>query len=114
MSQETIDQRRKLSPLDYQRIRFYYSSQNATVRELASTFGCSTKYVKKILDDTNIQRGGPDRPGWDDQTKMVITWEINVCDSCGRSFGTSGLQDHINIWTASGSQPISCSTVMPH
>ncbi len=117
MSQETIDldQRRKLSPLDYQRIRFYYCSQNMTIRELSTSFGCSTKYVKKILDDGNLQRGGPDRPGWgpEQQTRTVITWEISACGSCGRTFGTSGLQDHVNIWTASGTQSLSCLSVMP-
>ena len=97
----SFDQRRKLSPQDYQRIQFYYT-QGSTIREIANDYGISTKYVKKVL----VRK---------DQGKQIeISWDYSSqCSGCGRHFDVSGLVAHFSTWTSGGLRELACATVMP-
>ena len=97
----TIDLRRKIDVEDYQKIRFL-SHINYTIREIATEYGISTKYVKKIL---NKQVGTiPD-------VELMDVRHIS-CSGCGRLFDYSGIGDHYSIWT-SGLNPLSCGLTIP-
>lgn len=84
------DLRRKIEEEDYQRIRFY-SFMNYTIREIATEFGISTKYVKKIL---SRQVGNP-------QVEYMEVRHFS-CSGCGRAFSFSGIGEHFSIWSSGG------------
>lgn len=119
--QPLTDQRRKLTTVDYQKIRFY-ASQNFTIRDLAGEFGISTKYVNKVLDATVTfdQAGdvhfvmGPDAST---VPTMPVIGSTNVCltasGGCGRWFSSAAdLSGHWSFWTSSGTQTLNCVSVM--
>ena len=89
MSEEDRDLRRKLEPLDRQRIHFGYWN-NSTIRELANTYGVSTKYIKRIV------------------TKSGEAFTSEECSGCGYTFSHSGLILHYAIWTSGFTHPLAC------
>ena len=97
-----IDLRRKIEVEDYQQIRFL-SHINYTIREIATEYGISTKYVKKILD----KKVGTQEP----QVEYMEVRHIS-CSGCGRMFSFSGIGEHYTVWT-SGNQPLSCFITVP-
>ena len=109
----SLDMRRKLEPLDYSRIRLY-SDMNFTIRELASEFSISTKYVKKVLGAT-LQFNE------DGSVRFLMTSDNPVpqierlpCSGCGMGFNDrSGLMLHMEIWTSGNTKPLDCSGLMP-
>lgn len=94
------DLRRKLEVDDYQKIH-NLDAMNYTIREIATEFGISTKYVKKIL---NNQVGSNWRSGRDLVYEDIRHHE---CSGCHRLFSFSGIAEHFAIWT-SGNNPLSC------
>ena len=97
MNLSGIDLRRKIEVEDYQQIRIL-SHINYTIREIATEYGISTKYVKKILD----KKVGTQEP----QVEYMEVRHIS-CSGCGRLFDYSGIGEHYIIWS-SGGNPLSC------
>ena len=109
------DQRRKLNLLDYSKIRVY-NDASFNIRELASEFGVSTKYVKKLLGATVIfNEDGTTR--WlmaADSNTVAPQIERLPCSGCGMGFNDrSGLMLHWEIWTSGNTKELDCATVMP-
>ena len=98
------DQRRKLDLYDYQRT-VWQVNNGYTIRDVANEHSISTKYVKKIMakpiNETAI---------YIQVENSGVTFD---CSGCGRFFALfDTLQSHFTIWT-SGSNPLSCASVMP-
>jgi hypothetical protein len=97
-----MDDRHKLSHLDYQKIMFELSQGN-TIRQTANNWGISTKYIGRIVDRVH----GTTMANYE----MVQVYE---CSGCGFSFSTSSaLSTHQDVWTSGNTHELSCSTVMP-
>lgn len=92
-----IDLRRKIEPDDYQKIRLF-DYMNYTRREIATEFGISTKYVKKILNG---------EVGHETPPLTLLEVRHYSCSGCNRTFSYSGIGEHFAIWT-SGNNPLSC------
>ena len=120
--QPPVDQRRKLTTSDYQKIRFY-ASQNFTIRDLAGEFGISTKYVNKVLAatvtfDSSGQVQFVMAPDASTVPTPVAVGSSFVCQAnnggCGRWFSSAAdLSGHWSFWTSSGTQTLNCASVMP-
>ena len=92
------DRRRKLSEVDYSRIRFLLG-EGYTIRQLAGEFGVTTKYVKKI----QIGEVG----------HRIDDRDIRDCSGCGIGFNYSGLRAHFYSWTSGGIHDLWCSGISP-
>jgi AraC-like DNA-binding protein len=89
-----MDNRHKLTRLDYQKIAFD-DSQGLTIRQVANNWNISTKYVTRILD--RVHGVAP--------TETTI----HACYGCGYSFASaSGLSLHQEIWTSGNTHELSC------
>lgn len=92
--EDRVDERRKLSELDYKRIRFMVECQDMTIRETATAYGCSTKYVKRLLNQVRT-----------DVTAMV------TCSGCG--YGFVDIRTHYETWTSGFVHELSCGLYAP-
>ena len=100
MIEDSTDRRRKLSVQDYKSMRYLVTYGNHTIREVANEFGVSTKYVKKVCDNSGLGEVYFDpRP-------------LPVCSGCGRSYGDS-LSGHWAVYTSAGTKELDCGQWMP-
>jgi 5-methylcytosine-specific restriction endonuclease McrA len=91
----SLDKRQKLSELDYQKIKFNILINNNTIRETANTFGCSTKYVHRLITQTS---------------ESVSTFS---CSGCGYQFTGIDLATHHAVYTSGFTKPLSCASIAP-
>jgi len=107
MSEE--DKRRKLSEIDYIRIR-QYALKGYTVRAIANECGISTKYVRKIL--VGNAPAVSDLTGSD--SPITFSEATFACSGCGRIWTTeTDLSQHIAVWTSGGTHELDCWQVAP-
>lgn len=108
------DQRRKLELDDYKKMRLYLD-QNYTIREVASTFAVSTKYVKRVAqgkftflaDGSTTFSAAPD-----DSTIVPLPPVLETCSGCGYSYGQSGLDQHYQIYTSGFTKELECAILI--
>lgn len=89
------DKRRKLSPSDYQLIRFDVLVMGHTIRQEANQHGISTKFVKKLISTTNTE------------AQMTFT-----CSGCLYQFTGVDLQNHFAIYTSGFTKPLECGQLI--
>jgi len=111
MSAMPHDARRKLEMNDYKKIRLYLD-QNYTIREVAATFNCSTKYVKRVAQGefTFANDGSVTFSTAPDHIDPPMV-QLPTCSGCGMSFGQSGLQGHYDTYTSGGTKALECGVI---
>lgn len=106
------DARRKLAPGDYSKMRLYLD-MDYTIREVASTFGVSTKYVKRVNQgEFTFSPGGTVRFTTAPDSVVAPPPVLESCSGCGMSYGHSGLQTHYAIYTSGGTKALECGTLI--
>ncbi len=106
------DQRRKLEPEDYGRIR-YALDMNYTIREVASVWNVSTKYAKRIREGhfTFASDGTVTFSTAPDHTDP-LPLKMPTCSGCGMSYGLSGLESHYAIYTSGNTKELECGALI--
>ena len=107
-----VDARRKLSPDDYSKMRLYLS-MDYTIREVASTFGVSTKYVKRInAGEFTFANDGSVSFTTAPDSVVPQPPILDTCSGCGLAFGQSGLQSHWSIYTSGFTKELECGALI--
>ena len=93
---EHRDERRKLTESDYKRVRFMVNVQDFTIRETATAVNCSTKYVKRLLNQV-----------------VVDVPQTTVCSGCNYTYTWIDIQNHWLTWTSGGTHSLACGSFAP-